>query len=158
MEAKTVIIRNMTQTALADSARELEEAIKASQILFLPGGFSGGDEPEGSAKFMVSFLRNPRLAEAITDLLKNRDGLALGICNGFQALVKLGLLPYGEIRDMTSESPTLTYNAIGRHQSSIVRTRVCSNLSPGLWRLRWERSTMWLSATARAVSLLRRRC
>ena len=132
MEAKTVIIRNMTQTALADSARELEEAIKASQILFLPGGFSGGDEPEGSAKFMVSFLRNPRLAEAITDLLKNRDGLALGICNGFQALVKLGLVPYGVIRDMTSESPTLTYNAIGRHQSSIVRTRVCSNLSPWL--------------------------
>ena len=132
MEAETVVIRNLSQEALRDSALKLEEAIRNAQIVYLPGGFSGGDEPEGSAKFIVSFLRNPRLTDALHDLLKRRDGLMLGICNGFQALVKLGLVPYGEIRDMTGESPTLTYNTIGRHQSSIVRTRVCSNLSPWL--------------------------
>ena len=130
MEAETVVIRNMTQQGLTDSALELEDAIRKAQILYLPGGFSGGDEPEGSAKFIVSFLRNPRLTDAIHDLLKQRDGLMLGICNGFQALVKLGLVPYGEIRDMTADSPTLTYNTIGRHQSKMVRTRVCSSLSP----------------------------
>ncbi len=132
MEAETVVIRNLTQQGLMDSAAELEEAIRRAQIVYLPGGFSGGDEPEGSAKFIVSFLRNPKLTDAIHDLLKRRDGLMLGVCNGFQALVKLGLVPYGEIRDMTDASPTLTYNTIGRHQSSIVRTRVCSNLSPWL--------------------------
>ncbi len=132
MEAETVVIRNLTQQGLMDSALELEEAIRKAQIVYLPGGFSGGDEPEGSAKFIVSFLRNPRLTDAVHNLLKNRDGLMLGVCNGFQALVKLGLVPFGEIRDMTDESPTLTYNTIGRHQSSIVRTRVCSNLSPWL--------------------------
>ncbi len=132
MIAETVVIRNLSQEALRDSALELEEAIRKAQIVYLPGGFSGGDEPEGSAKFIVSFLRNSRLTDSIMDLLKHRDGLMLGICNGFQALVKLGLVPYGEIRDMTEDSPTLTYNTIGRHQSSIVRTRVCSNLSPWL--------------------------
>ena len=132
MTAETVVIRNLTQEGLLDSAAALEKAISNAQIVYLPGGFSGGDEPEGSAKFIVSFLRNPRLTDAIHDLLKRRDGLMLGICNGFQALIKLGLVPYGEIRDMTGESPTLTYNTIGRHQSSIVRTRVCSNLSPWL--------------------------
>ncbi len=132
MTAETVVIRNLSQEALRDSALELEEAIRKAQIVYLPGGFSGGDEPEGSAKFIVSFLRNSRLTDSIMDLLKHRDGLMLGICNGFQALVKLGLVPYGEIRDMTADSPTLTYNTIGRHQSSIVRTRVCSNLSPWL--------------------------
>jgi phosphoribosylformylglycinamidine synthase len=127
-----VVIRNLTPDALRQSALELEEAIKGAQIVFLPGGFSGGDEPDGSAKFIVSFLRNPRLTDAIHDLLQNRDGLMLGICNGFQALVKLGLVPFGEIRDADAGCPTLTYNTIGRHQSSIVRTRVCSSLSPWL--------------------------
>ncbi len=126
------VIRNLTPDTLAQSALELEHSIRNAQIVFLPGGFSGGDEPDGSAKFIVSFLRSPRLTDAIHDLLKNRDGLMLGICNGFQALVKLGLVPFGEIRDTDENCPTLTYNAIGRHQSSIVRTRVCSNLSPWL--------------------------
>ena len=98
----------------------------------LPGGFSGGDEPDGSGKFIVSFLRNPRLTDAIHDLLKNRDGLMLGICNGFQALIKLGLVPYGEIRDMRDDSPTLTFNTIARHQSKMVNTRIASNKSPWL--------------------------
>ena len=132
LEAETVVVRNLTPDALAQSAAELEEAIKRAQIVFLPGGFSGGDEPDGSAKFIVSFLRNPRLTDAIHDLLQNRDGLMLGICNGFQALVKLGLVPFGKIVDTDENCPTLTYNAIGRHQSSIVRTRVCTNLSPWL--------------------------
>ena len=132
MLAETVVIRNLTPDSLQQSAAELEEAIRNAQIVFLPGGFSGGDEPEGSAKFIVSFLRNPRLSNAIHDLLQNRDGLMLGICNGFQALIKLGLLPFGKITDTGADCPTLTYNTIGRHQSSIVRTRVCSNLSPWL--------------------------
>ncbi len=133
MDAETVVIRNLTPQALADSALELEHAIKHAQIVFLPGGFSGGDEPEGSAKLIVSFFRNPRLTDAVHDLLKRRDGLMLGICNGFQALVKLGLVPYGEIRPTDEHSPTLTYNLIGRHQSRYVTTRVCSVKSP--WML-----------------------
>ncbi len=133
MDAETVVIRNLTPDALADSALELERAIHNAQILFLPGGFSGGDEPEGSAKLIVSFFRNPRLADAVHDLLKRRDGLMLGICNGFQALLKLGLLPRGEITPVDKESPTLTYNLIGRHQSRYVTTRVCSVKSP--WML-----------------------
>ena len=132
MTVETDVIRNLTPDALAQSALELEHSIRSAQIVFLPGGFSGGDEPDGSAKFIVSFLRNPRLTDAIHDLLQNRDGLMLGICNGFQALVKLGLVPFGEIRDTDETCPTLTYNAIGRHQSSIVRTLVCTNLSPWL--------------------------
>ncbi|MDE7011558.1 MAG: phosphoribosylformylglycinamidine synthase [Oscillospiraceae bacterium] len=132
MTVETDVIRNLTSDTLAQSALGLEHAIKNAQIVFLPGGFSGGDEPDGSAKFIVSFLRNPRLTDAIHDLLQNRDGLMLGICNGFQALVKLGLIPFGEIRDTDADCPTLTYNTIGRHQSSIVRTRVCSSLSPWL--------------------------
>ena len=132
LEAEAVVIRNLTPDALAQSAQALEQAIRRAQVVFLPGGFSGGDEPDGSAKFIVSFLRSPQLTDAIRDLLQNRDGLMLGICNGFQALVKLGLLPFGDIRDTDASCPTLTYNAIGRHQSSIVRTRVCSNLSPWL--------------------------
>ncbi len=133
MDAETVVIRNLTPDALAESALELERAIKKAQIVFLPGGFSGGDEPEGSAKLIVSLFRNPRLTDAVHDLLKRRDGLMLGICNGFQALVKLGLVPYGEIRTPDADNPTLTYNLIGRHQSRYVTTRVCSVKSP--WML-----------------------
>ena len=133
MDAETVVIRNLTSGALADSALELERAIKNAQIVFLPGGFSGGDEPEGSAKLIVSFFRNPRLSDAVHDLLKRRDGLMLGICNGFQALLKLGLLPHGEITPVDGNSPTLTYNLIGRHQSRYVTTRVASVKSP--WML-----------------------
>jgi len=133
MDAETVIIRNLTPEGLAASAVELEHAIKRSQILFLPGGFSGGDEPEGSAKLIMSLFRNPRLKDAVHGLLKHRDGLMLGICNGFQALVKLGLLPYGEITTVDENSPTLTYNLIGRHQSRYVTTRVASVKSP--WML-----------------------
>jgi len=133
MDAETVVIRNLTPQALADSALELERAIQNAQILFLPGGFSGGDEPEGSAKLIVSFFRNPRLTDAVHGLLKHRDGLMLGICNGFQALLKLGLLPHGEITPVDGNSPTLTYNLIGRHQSRYVTTRVASVKSP--WML-----------------------
>ncbi|MEF2652183.1 phosphoribosylformylglycinamidine synthase subunit PurQ, partial [Slackia piriformis] len=103
---------------------------KNSQIVMLPGGFSGGDEPDGSAKFITAFFRAPEVTEAVRDLLQNRDGLMLGICNGFQALVKLGLVPYGDIRPMDEACPTLTFNEIGRHQSRLVRTRVASSLSP----------------------------
>jgi len=98
----------------------------------IPGGFSGGDEPDGSAKFITAFFRAPEVTEAVRDLLQARDGLMLGICNGFQALIKLGLVPYGDIVDATADAPTLTFNQIGRHQSRLVRTRICSDLSPWL--------------------------
>src|SRR5699024_76995 len=132
MAAETVVVRNLTAESLLASAQELKQAIRRAQVVFIPGGFSGGDEPDGSAKFIASFLRSPRLTDAIHDLLKNQDGLMLGVCNGFQALIKLGLVPYGAIRDMDHACPTLTYNTIGRHQSSIVRTRVCTCNSPWL--------------------------
>ena len=134
MEAEIVVVRNLTAEDLQQSAVELEKAIARSQIIFVPGGFSGGDEPDGSAKFICSFFRNPRLTDAVHDLLRHRDGLMLGICNGFQALIKLGLVPYGEIRDMDDSCPTLTYNTIGRHQSRYVTTRVASVQSP--WMLK----------------------
>jgi phosphoribosylformylglycinamidine synthase len=129
-----VVVRNLTGEALAQSAQALEAAIRRSQMVILPGGFSGGDEPEGSAKFICSFFRGARLTDAVHDLLKNRDGLMLGICNGFQALVKLGLVPYGEIRPTDANAPTLTFNRIGRHQSRYVTTRVASVRSP--WMLK----------------------
>ena len=134
IDPEIVVVRNLTTDFLTQSAQALEQAIRAAQMVVIPGGFSGGDEPEGSGKFIASFLRSPALADAIMDLLKNRDGLMLGICNGFQALVKLGLVPYGEIRDMDETCPTLTYNLIGRHQSSYVTTRVASVNSP--WMLK----------------------
>ena len=128
--AQTLVINNLTPAAVAESTKALVEAIRNSQIVMLPGGFSGGDEPDGSAKFITAFFRAPEVTEAVRDLLQNRDGLMLGICNGFQALVKLGLVPYGDIRPMDAGCPTLTFNEIGRHQSRLVRTRVASNLSP----------------------------
>ncbi|OUQ21639.1 phosphoribosylformylglycinamidine synthase [Flavonifractor sp. An135] len=134
LDPEIVVVRNLSSAALEESAQALEGAIRGAQMVFIPGGFSGGDEPEGSAKFIASFLRNPRLTDAIHDLLKNRDGLMLGVCNGFQALIKLGLVPYGEIRDMDENCPTLTFNNIGRHQSRYVTTRVASVNSP--WMLK----------------------
>ena len=133
IEPEILVVRNLTGSALAQSADALEKAIQGAQMMVLPGGFSGGDEPDGSAKFICSFLRNPRITDAIHDLLKNRDGLMLGICNGFQALVKLGLVPYGEIRPMDESCATLTFNNIGRHQSRYVTTRIASVRSP--WML-----------------------
>ncbi|MBM6975466.1 phosphoribosylformylglycinamidine synthase [Intestinimonas butyriciproducens] len=130
-----VVVRNLNADLLAQSAQALEQAIQGAQMIVLPGGFSGGDEPDGSAKFICSFFRNPRLTDAVHDLLKHRDGLMLGICNGFQALIKLGLVPYGEIRPtMDEKCATLTYNDIGRHQSRYVTTRVASVHSP--WMLK----------------------
>ena len=133
MEPEIVVVRNLTGDLLAQSAQALETAIRSAQLVVLPGGFSGGDEPDGSAKFICSFFRNPALTDATHDLLQNRDGLMLGICNGFQALIKLGLVPYGEIRAMDEGCPTLTFNTIGRHQSRYVTTRVASVQSP--WML-----------------------
>ncbi|MDM8246922.1 phosphoribosylformylglycinamidine synthase [Collinsella tanakaei] len=130
--AGTFVINNLTPEAVAESTHELARRIRESQIVMIPGGFSGGDEPDGSAKFITAFFRAPEVTEAVRDLLQNRDGLMLGICNGFQALVKLGLVPYGDIVDATPDAPTLTFNTIGRHQSRLVRTRVASSLSPWL--------------------------
>ena len=131
-EADVFVINNLTPENVAESTRELARRIRESQIVMIPGGFSGGDEPDGSAKFITAFFRAPEVTEAVRDLLQSRDGLMLGICNGFQALVKLGLVPYGDIVDATPEAPTLTFNEIGRHQSRLVRTRICSDLSPWL--------------------------
>ena len=131
-EVNTFVINNLTPQAVVESTDLLVEAIDEAQIVMIPGGFSGGDEPDGSAKFITAFFRAPQVTEAIRRLLNERDGLMLGICNGFQALVKLGLVPYGDIVPMTDTCPTLTFNTIGRHQSRLVRTRVASNLSPWL--------------------------
>ena len=136
--ADTLVINNLTPSAVAESTKALVEAIKNSQIIMLPGGFSGGDEPDGSAKFITAFFRAPEVTEAVRDLLQARDGLMLGICNGFQALIKLGLVPYGDIVDATPDAPTLTFNTIGRHQSRLVRTRIASNLSPWLSQCQME--------------------
>ncbi|MDY2778179.1 MAG: phosphoribosylformylglycinamidine synthase subunit PurQ, partial [Collinsella sp.] len=131
-EADVFVINNLTPENVAESTRELARRIRESQIVMIPGGFSGGDEPDGSAKFITAFFRAPEVTEAVRDLLQARDGLMLGICNGFQALVKLGLVPYGDIVDATEDAPTLTFNTIGRHQSRLVRTRIASDLSPWL--------------------------
>ncbi len=126
------VIRNLSAKAIAESVEAFAEKVKQSQIIFVPGGFSGGDEPDGSGKFITAFFRNGAVKEQVHELLKNRDGLMAGICNGFQALIKLGLVPYGEIIDTDENCPTLTYNTIGRHQSRLVRTRIASNKSPWL--------------------------
>jgi len=131
-KAEILVIRNNRPQDVMDSAKRLAQAIRTSQIIALPGGFSGGDEPDGSAKFIVSLLRNPEVANEIEELLHNRDGLMCGICNGFQALIKLGLVPFGHITAPSALAPTLTFNSIGRHQSRLVRTRVASVKSPWL--------------------------
>ncbi|MFT6243232.1 MAG: phosphoribosylformylglycinamidine synthase, partial [Akkermansiaceae bacterium] len=131
-EAHIEVFRNLTPQAVEESLQTLATHIRNSQILMLPGGFSAGDEPAGSGKFIATILRNPEIADAVMDLLKNRDGLILGICNGFQALVKTGLVPYGEIRDPQPGAPTLTHNDIGRHIAKYATTRISSNLSPWL--------------------------
>ena len=127
------VIRNLTGTDIEDSVALFAKKLAESQIVMIPGGFSGGDEPDGSGKFITAFFRNPRIKDGVHTLLKERDGLMLGICNGFQALVKLGLVPFGDIVDMESDSPTLTFNSIGRHQSMMVKTRIASNKSPWLY-------------------------
>ncbi len=131
-QADILVIRNLTAEDVARSVEQAVEKIRDSQMIFLPGGFSGGDEPDGSAKFITAFFRNPAVKEQVMKLLNDRDGLMCGICNGFQALIKLGLVPYGKIIDTDDTCPTLTFNTIGRHQSRIVRTRVVSNKSPWL--------------------------
>ena len=131
-EAEIVVIRNLTADDVARSVETVAKKIEQSQMIFIPGGFSGGDEPDGSAKFITAFFRNPAIKEQVMQLLNDRDGLMCGICNGFQALIKLGLVPYGKIIDTDANCPTLTYNTIGRHQSRIVHTRIASNKSPWL--------------------------
>ena len=131
-DAEQFIVRNLTSADVADSVERFAAAVRTAQMIVIPGGFSGGDEPDGSAKLITAFFRNAAVREQVTALLEQRDGLMLGICNGFQALIKLGLVPYGRIMDTDESFPTLTYNVIGRHQSKLVRTRVCSTLSPWL--------------------------
>ncbi len=131
-EAEIFVIRNLTAEDVAKSVEGFSKKVKEAQMIFIPGGFSGGDEPDGSAKFITAFFRNPAVKEAVTDLLDNRDGLMCGICNGFQALIKLGLVPYGKIIDTDESCPTLTFNNINRHQSRIVHTRIASVKSPWL--------------------------
>lgn len=129
-KTETLVFRNYSKEAFAESIENLEKQIRESQIIMLPGGFSAGDEPDGSGKFISTVFRNERIKDAVMDLLKNRDGLMLGICNGFQALIKLGLVPYGEIVDIEEDMATLTYNEINRHMSSIIKTKVVSKKSP----------------------------
>ena len=131
-EAEIFVIKNLNSKAISDSAEYFAKKLSESQIVFIPGGFSGGDEPDGSGKFITAFFRNGQIKEQVHKLIGEKDGLMAGICNGFQALIKLGLVPYGEIIDTDENSPTLTFNTIARHQSRIVRTRVCTNNSPWL--------------------------
>ena len=131
-ETEIFVINNLSAARVSESVEGFVKKIKESQIIFVPGGFSGGDEPDGSGKFITAFFRNGAIKNEVNELLKNRDGLMCGICNGFQALIKLGLVPYGEIIDTDENCPTLTFNSIGRHQSRIVRTRIASNSSPWL--------------------------
>lgn len=131
-ESEICVIRNLNAEAMEESAAKFAELIGDSQIIAIPGGFSGGDEPEGSGKFINAFFRNPRIKDAIDNMLYKRDGLMLGICNGFQALIKLGLVPFGEIKPLTDQSPTLTFNTVGRHQSQLVYTKICTDKTPWL--------------------------
>ena len=130
--AEIMVINNLDADGISSSVQNFAKKVSSSQIIFIPGGFSGGDEPDGSGKFITAFFRNAEIKEQVTALLEKRDGLMCGICNGFQALIKLGLVPYGKIIDTDENCPTLTYNTIGRHQSKLVRTRIASNKSPWL--------------------------
>jgi len=132
LDPEIFVINNLSPANIAKSVETFAEKVNGSQIIFVPGGFSGGDEPDGSGKFITAFFRNAEIKEAVTNLLDKRDGLMCGICNGFQALIKLGLVPYGKIIDTDENCPTLTFNTIGRHQSKLVRTRIASNKSPWL--------------------------
>ena len=132
LKGEILVLNNLSAQGVADSVERFSKALKNAQIVFIPGGFSGGDEPDGSGKFITAFFRSAAVTDGIHDLLDSRDGLMLGICNGFQALIKLGLVPYGKITAPSAYAPTLTYNTIGRHQSRLVRTRVASNNSPWL--------------------------
>ena len=131
-EPEIFVIRTLSSGAITESVDAFEQSLRKAQMVFIPGGFSGGDEPDGSGKFITAFFRNEKIKDGVMELLRARDGLMCGICNGFQALIKLGLVPYGEIIDTDENCPTLTYNTIGRHQSMLVRTRVVSNKSPWL--------------------------
>ncbi len=131
-ESKIIVINNLSADGIQRSVETFAKELETAQMIFIPGGFSGGDEPDGSGKFITAFFRNAAIKEQVTDLLDNRDGLMCGICNGFQALIKLGLVPYGKIVDSEENMPTLTFNTIARHQSRIVRTRIASNMSPWL--------------------------
>ena len=131
-EPEIIVIKNLSSSAITESVNEFATKLKDAQMVFIPGGFSGGDEPDGSGKFITAFFRNAAIKDGVTELLEKRDGLMCGICNGFQALIKLGLVPYGKIIDTDENCPTLTYNTIARHQSRIVRTRIASNKSPWL--------------------------
>ena len=131
-EAEIFVSNNLSASSIAKSVEDFAKKVSDSQIIFVPGGFSGGDEPDGSGKFITAFFRNAEIKQAVTELLEKRDGLMLGICNGFQALIKLGLVPYGKIIDTDETCPTLTYNTISRHQSKLVRTKLVSNNSPWL--------------------------
>ena len=135
-KANILVIKNRSSKDIEDSAKEIVKALSQSQIIAFPGGFSGGDEPDGSGKFIATTFKNPRIAEAVMELLYKRDGLALGICNGFQALIKLGLVPYGDIREQTPQAPTLTFNNISRHVSTMVNIRIATNKSPWLSKVR----------------------
>ena len=131
-EPEIMVINNLTADGISKSVEKFADSLKSAQMIFIPGGFSGGDEPDGSGKFITAFFRNAAIKEGVTELLEKRDGLMCGICNGFQALIKLGLVPYGKIIDTDENCPTLTFNTIGRHQSKIVSTRIASNKSPWL--------------------------
>ena len=132
LKGEILVLNNLNAQGVAQSVERFAQALKNVQIVFIPGGFSGGDEPDGSGKFITAFFRSAAIMDGVADLMENRDGLMLGICNGFQALIKLGLVPFGRITQPDAASPTLTYNTIGRHQSRLVRTRVCSVNSPWL--------------------------
>ncbi len=131
-QAEIFVINNLSASGIADSVARFSEKMEQAQAVFIPGGFSGGDEPDGSGKFITAFFRNPEIKDGVTRLLEERDGLICGICNGFQALIKLGLVPYGKIIDTDENCPTLTYNTIGRHQSKLVRVRLATENSPWL--------------------------